>query len=794
MAENYFFYFELFVPYCQKFTILLMAITVAIAHTTEYQYDRLVQLSPQVLRLRPAPHTRTNIQAYSLNIFPKEHFINWQQDPFGNYLARIVFHESVKKFKIAVEVIAELKALNPFDFFVEEYANAFPFVYADDLKKELQAYLEIKEEGTLLMEWVEELRHLEMPTTIDFLVAVNQKLYEKLNYTIRLEEGIQSCEETLSKALGSCRDFAWVLVQAFRHLGLASRFVSGYLVQLKSDQKSLDGPSGPEEDFTDLHAWCEVYIPGAGWVGLDATSGLFAAEGHIPLCCTPDPKSASPISGYLNEPAESTFSYENKVTRIHEDPRVTKPYADSQWDKINALGNLIDQKLQDGDARLTMGGEPTFVSRFDMESEQWNTDADGEDKRKMAYALACELKESFGHHALLHIGQGKWYPGEPLPRWKYSLFWRKDGKGIQQNPKVYAQVGQAYQYSFHDAERLMNAIAAQLKLPQHNIIPAYEDVYYYLWQENQLPVNIDPLQINASDSLERKALKKVMTHGLNNPIGFALPIEWNDIKNAWLSCAWEFRGKHLFLLPGNSPMGLRIPLDTLPHMLKVQHTEKIPRSPFEKTDPLPDYHQSIAQQQQSQSIDLKEVPQDLLYPSAEKLTDSKEEDKPDLYIQKKKEESKETEPTERCYTVRTSISVEEREGGLYVFFPPLQRIEHYLELLAIVEKAADTLGLAVFIEGYEPPRDNRIESVVVTPDPGVVEVNIHPAASWSEIVDNYSTLFEAAGKAGLGTEKFMLDGKHTGSGGGHHVTLGGITPADSPLLRKPDVLKSLLIY
>lgn len=164
-------------------------------------------------------------------------------------------------------------------------------------------------------------------------------------------------------------------------------------MQLTADEKSLDGPSGPEADFTDLHAWAEVYVPGAGWIGLDSTSGLFAGEGHIPLACTPDPASAAAVTGYLQEeqPVHTSFGFANQVTRIHEDPRVTLPYTNEQWSAVLKLGQQVDADLEAGDVRLTMGGEPTFVSIDDMESAQWNTAADGDHKRKLAHDLVRRL-------------------------------------------------------------------------------------------------------------------------------------------------------------------------------------------------------------------------------------------------------------------------------------------------------------------------------------------------------------------------------------------------------------------
>ncbi|MEL6142310.1 MAG: transglutaminase family protein [Bacteroidota bacterium] len=468
-----------------------MPIRVAIRHHTKYAYDRAVKLSPQVIRLRPAPHARNPIHGYSLDIQPKNHFINWQQDPFGNYLARVVFPEKVSEFSVDVEVITDMVTFNPFDFFLEEYAEKFPFTYDEQLKKELLPYLEIEENGPLLLEWVNNAVELKNRGAVDFLVAINQRLATDIKYSVRMEPGVQTCEHTLETRIGSCRDSAWLLVQIMRHFGLAARFVSGYLVQLVADEKPLEGPTGPEADFTDLHAWAEVYLPGAGWVGLDATSGLFAGEGHIPLACTPSPVSAAPITGF-SDPAVVTFEFANQVERILETPRVTKPYSKEQYAKLLALGDQVEEALIAGDVRLTMGGEPTFVSIDDMESEQWNEAADGKDKRHLAYELTKRLKAEFAPHGFIHQGQGKWYPGEPIPRWQYAIYWRTDGKTLWQDPSLLADPTKDYGVDTARANLFGARLAEELDVPIGNCQPAYEDSFYFLWETGNLPVNINP--------------------------------------------------------------------------------------------------------------------------------------------------------------------------------------------------------------------------------------------------------------------------------------------------------------
>ncbi len=765
-----------------------MAIRVAIRHKTVYSYNKPVAVSPHIFRLRPAAHSRTAIEAYSFQINPKEHFINWQQDPFGNYQARVVFPDKTSELKIEVELIANLVSINPFDFFVEEYAENFPFTYQGQLPKELIPYLEIKESGPRLMQWLSSIDKSKK-TINDFLVYLNQKLNKDINYSIRMEAGVQSCETTLEKALGSCRDTAWLFVQILRHLGLASRFVSGYLVQLSADEKSLDGPSGPENDFTDLHAWVEVYIPGAGWIGLDATSGLFAGEGHIPLACTPDYASAAPVVGATDQ-CEVSFEFENSVTRIYEDPRVTKPFTQQQWIEINAIGEQVDKDLEAGDVRMTMGGEPTFVSIDDMESDQWNTAADGKEKRMLSHDLIFRLREKFGPDGLIHYGQGKWYPGEPLPRWQYGLFWRKDGYPVWKDISLISHEKNNQQYTYKEAALFAGELAKCLAVSPDNISAAYEDVFYFLWTEGKNPVNVDPLKSNLKDPFERRTLAQLLNQGLGNPVGYILPLQWNYWNSQWLSCKWIFNREHLFLIPGNSPIGLRLPLESLPVVAKAKMPQRVERSLFEELPLLDHFHETIAQRYGS--ITLHEAPPQRIQPQVteKKLT---EEEKKKLAKEKAKE-APEPEIAFEVDTVKTALSVEAREGHIYVFLPPMDYLEHYLDLVASIESTAAHLKMPVRIEGYEPPRDHRMERLVVSPDPGVIEVNIHPAKSWKELLANTETLYEQARLSRLGTEKFMLDGRHTGTGGGNHITIGGAVPSDSPLLRRPDVLRSLITF
>jgi uncharacterized protein (DUF2126 family) len=742
-----------------------MAIHVALRHQTRYGYDRHVSLSPHVIRLRPAPHCRTPVLSYSLKLDPTQHFINWQQDPFGNYLARVVFPNQTRELVVDVELVAEMSVTNPFDFFLEPSAEAFPFSYEPALAKDLAPFLERLPAASRFGEFVDAVDRRPQ-RTVDFLVALNRSVSQSVKYIIRLEPGVQAPDETLTLASGSCRDSAWLLVQILRHLGLAARFVSGYLIQLEADVKALDGPTGPEADFTDLHAWTEVYLPGAGWIGLDPTSGLMAGEGHIPLAATPDPQSAAPVSGAVDE-CEVTFGHEMRVRRIFESPRVTKPYADDQWTSIDALGRHIDAELSANDVRLTMGGEPTFVSVDDMDGAEWSFTALGTAKRELAGALVRRLKQRFAPGALLHFGQGKWYPGESLPRWALGCWWRRDGVPIWQDDALIADETVDYGHGGREAGRFVHALADALAIDGAHVIPAYEDVWHYLRAERRLPVNVDPLRSELKDEEERARLARVFEQGLDTIVGYVLPVKRRDDSpgSGWTSGRWFLRSEHLFLIPGDSAIGYRLPLDSLPWAAPDEVDEIREMDPFARREALPQRQLAVR-------------------------TDARGAVTSGSHVS--------TQPpprgTSAAGVIRTALCVEPRHGRIHVFMPPVRTTEDYLDLLATIERTAARLKVPVIIEGTPPEHDPRLNHLKVTPDPGVIEVNMHPAHNWPDIVHQTNTLYEEAHKTRLGTEKFLLDGRHTGTGGGNHIVLGGATPADSPFLRRPDLLRSLLGY
>jgi uncharacterized protein (DUF2126 family)/transglutaminase-like putative cysteine protease len=735
-----------------------LSITVALHHLTKYNYDRPVVLGPQVVRLRPAAHTRTRVQSYALKVTPAEHFINWQQDPFGNWLARLVFPEPVTEFSVEVNLTAEMSVVNPFDFFVEPYAEALPFAYPPELARELTPYLAVEDDSEALSAYVAGLAPT-APSTVNFLVDLNARLQREINYLVRMDPGVQTPEQTLALASGSCRDSAWLLVQIVRKLGLAARFVSGYLIQLKADIAALDGPSGTSVDFCDLHAWAEVYIPGAGWIGFDATSGLLTGEGHIPLSAAPHHSSAAPITGMASF-ANVDFTFDMSVTRLIEPVRITMPFEPDRWADLDALGEVVDRDLRKQDLRLTMGGEPTFCSIDDFESPEWNTDAVGPTKRGLADTLIRRLRDRFAPGGLLHHGQGKWYPGEVLPRWAFALFWRVDGQPVWsdiaaiagETPPKKAKADNTQAWSF--ARRF----AETLGFAPGSVMPALEDPLYWIGKEGQLPDNFDSESLSTDTADERAQLLKVFDGKLAQIRAYVLPIRrWSEGgASGWMTETWTLKRGRLFLVPGSSPAGYRLPLGSLPELAPEDYPHLHVRDPFEPRDALPPY--AVFRDQAAQT--LRAPPAGPPKPGH----------------------------------VRTAIIFEPRDGILHVFMPPVETAEDYLTLVAQIEAVAAETKQVLRFEGYSPPADPRIDLIKVTPDPGVIEVNIQPAKSWREAVDITTAVYEEARNTRLGADKFMIDGRHTGTGGGNHVVVGGATSEDSPFLRRPDLLKSLLIY
>jgi uncharacterized protein (DUF2126 family)/transglutaminase-like putative cysteine protease len=733
-----------------------MSIHAALTHRTRYSYDRLVGLSPQLIRLRPAPHSRTPILSYALDISPKPHFLNWVQDPQGNFCARVVFPERVRHFEVTVDLVADMATINPFDFFVEPEAERFPFSYDPVLAEELAPFRRTTTPGPLLARYLEGIPR-EAPNTVSFLVELNQKLAAEIGYIVRMEPGVWTPEQVLGNRKGSCRDSGWLLVNILRHLGFAARFVSGYLIQLVPDVKPVDGPAGPAADFTDLHAWCEAYVPGAGWIGLDPTSGLLAGEGHIPLAATPEPASAAPITGATDE-CETEFGFHMEVRRVAETPRVTKPYTDAQWNAVRAMGAAVDARLAAGDIRLTVGGEPTFVAETDRDAPEWNTAALGPTKRRYAGRLLRRLQPLWAPGAALTYAQGKWYPGEQLPRWALHCHWRADGEPVWTDPALLASDDDTGNATAADAAAFAARLAGRLGVDAALRIPAHEDIHYYLWRVGRLPANVLAEDAQLKDAMERVRLRRVFGQGLAAEVGSVLPLRrvGTGAGRAWESGKWAFRDGELFLLPGDSAMGVRLPLDSLPWASEKAIEAAPERDPFAHREPLRprgDYPEGRA----------RIVEQPVPEPGRE-------------------------EPG----VVRTALCVEPRDGMIHVFLPPLALAEDWLDLVAAIEATAKETGRKVFLEGYLAPSDPRLLQFSVTPDPGVIEVNIHPATSWDELTERTTALYEEARQVGLAAEKFALDGKHVGTGGGNHMVMGAAEPADSPFLRRPDLLKSLV--
>ncbi|HEU5056863.1 MAG TPA: transglutaminase family protein, partial [Kofleriaceae bacterium] len=702
-----------------------------VQHRSLYRYSAPAALGPHSIRLRPATHARAAIESYSLTVSP-EHQLRWQQDPYGNHVARVTFRAGtrVAALDVLVELAVDVRPINPFDFFLDDRCETVPFEYPAELVADLSPFLERPPPSPRLDTFLAEL-----PAggdTVPFVVGLNQAVNRRIAYVIREESGVWAPEETLAAGRGSCRDSAALLVAALRARGLAARFASGYLIQLTDEGMIPDQPRGVGRDVVDLHAWAEVYLPGGGWIGLDATSGLLTGEGHIPLCCTAQPAAAAPIDGTSDRPS-AEVRFEMRLGRIGHEPRPTAPYADEVWDALLAAGDRVDAALAGEHLALTSGGEPTFNSREHADLPEWNAEALGDTKWSQGLRLASELRARLLPGAALLRRQGKWYPGESLPRWLLEVVGRADGEPLWR--------ADAFPDARADATRLARALAARLEVAE-SLIPAFEDPWRHLQDEAQLPVDVDPLAADLGDPEERRRLARLLDRGLGREAGWVLPLA-RAPGGSWRSDRWRLRRDRLYLLPGDSPIGLRLPLGSLP-------------PPFEPEEP--------------------PVP----YPR-----DPRRQDRLAVAPPARAAEQR---------TIRTALCVEERNGQLHVFLPPQTDAADWFALVELVDAVRCELETDVVLEGYGPPPSPAVKKIAVAPDPGVLEVNLPPTRSAREHADLMATVFEAALHAGLHSEKYLVDGRQAGSGGGHHLTLGGPSATESPLVRRPDLLASLIAF
>ena len=723
-------------------------VRILLSHRSSYRYRTPATLSPHTVRLHPAPHTRARVETYRLIVEPA-HRLRWSQDPVGNRVARLDFLDGEKTqcLDVRVELAIDVNSVNPFDFLLEPLAEKSPFAYPAALAREVAPFVALDDPayagGALLDAFDRELPR--SGDTIQLCAAINSAVNARVRYIIREEAGVFTPEVCLTQGRASCRDSAVLLSALLRRRGLATRFVSGYLVQLADEGMLPDQPKGMSKDVVDLHAWCEVYLPGAGWIGLDATSGLFCGEGHVPLCCASSPQMAAPLEG-ASDVLATGVTFEMSVRRLGHEARPTAPYTPEVWDALRHAGTAVDARLEELKVVLTMGGEPTFNAREDVDAPEWNGAALGPHKWKKGVLLAAELRNRLMPGAVTLHRIGKWYPGESLPRWALDLIGRRDKK-----PMWSDSVTLPSSATRADAQRFIEALAKRLGTSA-GLHEAYEDPWELLKDETRFAVELDAMRATLDDPEARQRLARHLSQGVTTVAGWVLPLMPDPDGPGWQSSRWEFRRGALYLLPGDGPVGLRLPLRSLTEGIAPQEPEEREVSP-----PDPRREQQLK----------------------DRLRRSARAAKPNAVM---------------VPGVRTALAIEERKGRLWVFLPPLPDFARFAELVRIIDETRAETRLDVALEGYPAERSPEHVSMSVTPDPGVLEVNLPPVRSMAELEPLIVTVFDAALHAGLHAEKYLVDGRMAGSGGGNHITMGGPTALESPFVKNTALVASLLTF
>ena len=781
-----------------------MSTRIALTHTIDRRYARRLVLPTHWLRLRPAPHTKAAIEAYSLSVGTEPHFLNWVRDPFENHLARLDLPEPVFGLNMAVDIVADLAPANPFDFLTEPYAASFPFEYPEQLQKELTPYLHLPKAGPRLADYLGAL-DADSAYIIEKLGKLTGNVHRSLAIVGSAQPGAVDLEDVVKRGTASPWEAAWLMAVSLRHLGVAARFTAGYRVVLASEAVPIHAWTADAEDSetslwldsASLHAWCEVFLPGAGWIGLDPSAGLFTHEGYIPLTATPDPLRALPWVAEVAEPGKPAEvpppdeSFESIAVRRLIAAAEPSPYSDAQWGDISALGQSVDARLATAGISLAMGQTLNLTSPY-SDSIEWATTALGPRKRAAAEDLLARLRLKVAPGGVLHESQGEWFGGETLPRWKLSCFFRADGEPIWRNSSLLgcslgngpetaasgpvrpqgpgarlprsSEPGAAEGASPADAGHFAEMLARKLGVFPEFVMPAHEDQLYELWQ-NRAHIQFKPPSEALSNPVQRRALAVKLSQTRLEPVGYVLPLRWDGVAGRCISGAWTFRRGALYLVPGDSPMGFRLPLDALPAGDDSAEPLDPERCHFEDRPLLASLYGE---------------------PSA-RLTSF-------IHTPPAPEATDQDGVQGLARVPRTALCAQMRNGRLWVFLPPLTHLEHWLELVNAIEATALSLGLPVQLEGYEPPEDFRLQRLSIEPEAGVLRVTLPQAGSWEQLQGLLATAYTEAANLGLLAERIGQDGARQAAGGEADILLVGALPPLSPFLLRPQLLHSLIAY